>query len=399
MEIDGPAVEKEFRKELNESKKILGELSELTGGINPRSPKQVGEYLYDTLGFDELKDYSGNVSRTDAGGRKTDEATISALKPSTPNQRRFIALFKSYIPIKKRLETLTKLYDCSESKERIYAQFNQSVTATHRLSSSGRKYKVQFQNIDVDFKRLFKARYPGWLMGDADAPQLEVKVAGELGNDEQIKKDIREHWDFHQFTGSIMYRKLLDQVTKKERKDSKPDTFKPIFGGTSGTAAQRRYYRAFQEKYHQLFGTQTGWANQVLLHKELRIPSGLIFYWPDCHLDGDYITHKTEIFNYPIQSFATADIIPITLVYMWYRLRSLGARSFIVNTVHDSIVAEIHPEEKDLWEDIIKQAFTTDVYQYLEKVYNFKFSLPLGVGYTIADRWGEGTEELYELAA
>jgi DNA polymerase I-like protein with 3'-5' exonuclease and polymerase domains len=81
---------------------------------------------------------------------------------------------------------------------------------------------------------------------------------------------------------------------------------------------------------------------------------------------------------------------------MWYRLRSLEARSFIVNTVHDSIVAEIHPDEQDMWRSVIQAAFTTDVYLYLEKVYNFKFSLPLGVGYNIGERWGDGEEKLYE---
>jgi DNA polymerase-1 len=397
MCLDKSEVIKEFRSELEKSRSLLTALAELTGGINPKSPKQVGEYLYDRLGFEELKDWRGETVKTDGGARKTDEDTVSRLSPRTEEQRRFIDLFRSYIPIKKRLETLTKLHDCLEQSGGIlYANYNQAVTATHRLSSNGRKHKVQFQNIDRDFKKLFKPRIKGWQIGDADAPQLEFRVAAYEGKDKVALKDIREHFDVHLYTASIINKKSLEEVTKKQRTEAKPHTFKPVFGGKSGTPDERRYYKAFQKKYHALYAEQTRWTYEVAKNKQLRASSGLIFYWPDCEMKSDgYVTRTTEIFNYKIQSFATADIIPITLAYLWYRLR--GAESCLTKKLHDNIVGEIHPDENKLWEKAVKQAFTTDVFNYLWRVYGVKFNVPLGVSYNLGPRWGMGEETLYEV--
>ena len=86
----------------------MAELHQITGGINPKSPKQVAEFLYDNLKFDELSDYKGNPIRTPSGGRKTDEQTCLALKPRTEAQKAFIGCFARYSPLKKELETLEK---------------------------------------------------------------------------------------------------------------------------------------------------------------------------------------------------------------------------------------------------------------------------------------------------
>lgn len=371
-------------------------LSEITGGINPRSPKQVGEYLYDALGFSETTDYRGNPSRTPAGNRKTDEDTVLALKPSTDDQQKFIGAFRAFSPLKKRFETLTKLNECIKHDAILLASFNQCVTGTHRLSSSGYNYKVQFQNIDRDFKRLFVPRHPGWQMGDSDAPQLEFRVAGDIADDPQALQDIRNKADVHSYTASILLNKAQGAITKSERTAAKSDTFKPLYGGKSGSNSQKKYYAAFQKKYCKIYKTQTKWTYEVLKSKKLRIPSGLILYWPHVEIyDSGYIKGTTEIFNYPIQSFATADIIPITLIYMWYLMRSM--KSFIVNTVHDSIISEICPGEEDKWKEICKRAYTSDVFNYLEKVYKYRFTTPLGVSYNLGEYWGDGKEELFEL--
>jgi hypothetical protein len=68
-----------------------------------------------------------------------------------------------------------------------------------------------------------------------------------------------------------------------------------------------------------------------------------------------------------------------------------------VNTVHDSIISEVAPGEEEVWADAARVAYTSDVYRYIDTVYNYKFSIPLGVTYNLGKYWGDGDELLYEL--
>lgn len=395
MWLDKELVEEEYRKVLNESRTLLAALHEATGGINPKSPKQIGTFLYDVLGFDELTNYKKETVRTPSGARKTDEPTVSALVAKTEQQKEFLKLFRAYSPIKKALETLTKLKACCDAGKPLLFNFNQAVTGTHRLSSNGREFKVQAQNIDREFKRLFTVRDASWSVGDADAPQLEFRVAAHLGKDPVAAQDIRNHFDVHTYTARILLGK--SKINKTERTDAKSSTFKPLYGGTSGTRAQRKYYKEFQIKYKGIYQTQTNWTYNVLKDKSLRTATGLVFYWPNVKLhDNDYISPKTEIFNYPVQSLATADIIPITLIYIWYGIKEADLRSFITNTVHDSISAEIAPGEEEAYSQIIKEAFTTKTFNYLKKVYGIEFSVPLGVAYNFDKHWAQGKNIEYD---
>ena len=396
MYVDREAVKEEFEQCVKDCKRVMGRLADITGGINPKSPKQVGEFLYDNLGFQEPTDYKGEVIRTPAGGRSTNEETILGLRPVNDKQKEFLECFKEFTPLKKRLETLTKLNECANADKILLARFNQCVTASHRLSSSGGKYKVQFQNIDRDLKRLFVPRHEGWSVGDSDAPQLEFRVAAELGQDDVAKADIRENKDVHRYTASVLLKKPESKVTKAERTAAKSRTFAPLYGASSGTPDEKRYNKAFREKYKALNKTQIDWTFEVLKEKKLRIKSGLIFYWPDTEMfESGYIKNTTSIYNYGIQSYATADIIPITLVYLYYRL--LGLDTFIVNTVHDSIICEVAPGEEREWEDAVRDAYTSDVYKYLASIYNHEFSVPLGVSYNLGKYWGDGEEILFVL--
>jgi DNA polymerase I-like protein with 3'-5' exonuclease and polymerase domains len=396
MMLDVNETKLEFEKTVRSCKKAMGRVADLTGGINPKSYKQVGEFLYDHLGFPEPRDFRGEILKTDGGGRRTDEETILGLMPTTEEQQKFVEAFIAYIPLKKRLETVTKLYGCATNEQILLARFNQCVTASHRLSSSGNRRKVQFQNIDRDLKRLFIPRHSGWKIGDSDAPQVEFRVAAELGNDTRAKQDIRDKFDVHTYTAQVLGNKVGRAVTKSERTNAKSHTFKPLYGGMSGTPDEKRYYKAFREKYRELYKTQQGWTFKVLGERQLQIPSGLVFYWPDVEIyEHGYIKGTTEIFNYPIQSFATADIIPITLIYLYYRLKE--HQTFVVNTVHDSIICEVAPGEEEIWEESVKRAYTTDVFNYLKVIYGFDFETPLGVSYNLGVYWGDGKEELFEV--
>ena len=233
-------------------------------------------------------------------------------------------------------------------------------------------------------------------MCEADAPQLEFRVAAFLGQDRQAFEDIENHIDVHRNTASVLLKKAPNRVAKSERTEAKRDTFRPLYGGNSGTEDQKRYFAWFREHYKGINNAQKGWCHTVLKDKKLETAQGLRFYWPDCRIDpaSGYIEHTTEIFNYPVQSLATAEIIPISVVYLWYRLR--GTAATIVNTVHDSVVCEVPPDLREFWVMSIKSAFTTDVYKYLKKVYMIDFNVTLGVGYNCGNYWGDGDEELFE---
>jgi len=108
------------------------------------------------------------------------------------------------------------------------ARFNQTQTATHRLSSSGTDYSCQFQNFPRAYKPVFKARHEGWLVGEGDGAQLEFRVAAHLGRDEVALNDCRTGADIHRFTASVLNNCKEEEVTKEQRQAAKADTFKPL---------------------------------------------------------------------------------------------------------------------------------------------------------------------------
>ena len=284
---------------------------------------------------------------------------------------------------------------CQEADGLLRAVFNQANTRTHRLSSSGLVFKIQFHNLNRKFKPIFRARHDGWLVGEADGAQLEFRAGVHMGRDRQGLYDILHDVDIHRYTASVLNGIAEDAVTKEQRQSAKTDTFKPLYGGRSGTPAQRAYYEAFGKKYNQIDETQRGWTHTVLNTKKLRTEYGLIFYWPGCRMQqSGYILHTTSIYNYPVQGFATAEIIPLGLVCAWHRMRNM--KSFLVNTVHDSIIAELHPAEVDLWHEIAQTCLIHDAYVLLRKLYKIDLTVPLGAGVVIGEHWNQGKEVKYE---
>ena len=103
-----------------------------------------------------------------------------------------------------------------------------------------------------------------------------------------------------------------------------------------------------------------------------------------------YVANSQSVCNYPVQSLATADIIPIAIIYLWHGMRDM--QSFINNTVHDSVGMEVHPDEVDKLRELSVDCFTNKVYTYLHKVYGIYFNVPLGTGFKLGSHWGTGKE-------
>ena len=119
---------------------------------------------------------------------------------------------------------------------------------------------------------------------------------------------------------------------------------------------------------------------------------GMKYYFPGLSVTSSgYVKGQQSVFNYPVQALATAEIIPIALVHFWYRTRDMEL--FIVNSVHDSIICEVPENEIELFGVSVVKALTTDVYEYMDKVYGINFTVPLGVGIKMGTHWSEADQE------
>jgi DNA polymerase-1 len=372
---------------------VLAELEEMTDGQNLSSPQQLADLLYNKFGFEPLrKKVRGKWvdDLTATGGFKTDAATIERLKPKTAEAKRFIEKFREmkgyYNELTKYLRKFNDVVH--ENGGVITAQFNQAATQTHRLSSTGRGNAIQLHNIQRSYKPMFKARKTGWLMAEADGAQLEFRVAAHLARDEQALQDIVDGVDVHQATANII---------GCSRQDAKAHTFKPLYGGMSGTKEEQEYYAWFRDRYKGVTAMQEDWKMEAVNTQKQETEWGLTYFWPGCQVDSNgYTKYSTNICNYPVQAFATAEIIPLALICFWHRLRTSEYRMFLVNTIHDSIIAEVPEEETEAFHALSKQCLIDDVYELCEKLYGVKLTVPLGAGVKMAPHWGEGEEVVYQ---
>lgn len=165
-----------------------------------------------------------------------------------------------------------------------------------------------------------------------------------------------------------------------------------MYGGGRGSPAVEAYCEFFKEKYDGVSSTQRGWALRCADKKQFTTPYGMIFYFPDTQVQkSGYITNSTSIYNFPVQGFATGEIIPIALVYFWHKTRNMKVK--IMVTIHDSVACKVHKDSIEEVTEVAKAAFTTDVYDYLRRVYKYEFRVPLGLGRKVSKFWGDTKEE------
>lgn len=413
-ELDKDKVIDEYDKSIEEFRELEQKLHEITGGINLSSTKQLAVYLYETLGFPIPRDYKGNELRTPGGAIRTDVQTLSKLDAETEDQKTFLALYKRRNKLDALIsKNLSFFYHVVKERGGVfYGVFNQGFTQTHRLSSSGRSilFKAlkrpigaQLQNLPRQYKYLFTAYDPDYLVGEADGAQLEFRVAAEMGNDQVAYNAIVNGEDVHSDTAKVFVDWGIDHPSdphpdfigkdyKSGRQPAKAQTFKPMYGGNGSHPAEKEYCKFFKEKYNGIAGTQHDWCLEVLDKGYQINPYGMRFYWPGTKMSRrGYIDNTTSISNYSVQGFATGEIIPIALVHFWHRSRGLNIT--IWNTIHDSIASRFHRDVEPTYKILSKHCLTTDVYNFLREVYHYEFKVPLGVGVKVAKNWGSATIE------
>lgn len=391
LETVGLCVDKERVDKVHETiykklEELRIEYDKFTGGINRSSPKQVASFVYGELGFDELKDRKGNPIRTEAGQPQTGEAVISQLKATNKRQRRFIELHKAYTEVNTQyVKALKKYKEAADAGDYIYGNFNQTVTDTDRLSSSGAPpYKVQLQNIDRDFKPLFRARYVGWKIVENDQAQLEFRIAALIGRDSAAIRDIVSKVDVHTRTAEY----LTNSGQPTTRQQGKNHTFKPLFGGNSGTRAEQGYYEWFKGLYPDIIGEQEAWITEALrTKKQIFKLTGKIFYWPRCEITkSGYIVNNEAIRNAGIQYLAT-ELVQVSVVLTWHLLKALEFNAFLINTIHDSIIGEVPEQELDRYIELVGYTTVQGVYDYYKKHYDLEFIVPLESEFSVNTHW------------
>lgn len=414
LELDKEKVYAEYARTQEILADLGNQLDEITGGINLGSPKQLADYLYDKLKFDEVKDHRGKKIRTGKNEPSTASTTLAKLVSTTAEQERFLSLYKEYNKVVSLLEKNLDYFKrvCDHRGGRFYGQIRQNSVGTHRLASTGIKDKfevsrkvdkkgketikyiekgIQLQNIPREFKGLFWAENPDYIICSYDSSQVEFRVAVDMGRDKVGYQEITNGVDIHSFTAKV----LTEAGEPTTRQDAKAKTFRPLYGGGSGSKALQDYCEYFKNKYEGISSMQRSWALTCADNKEYTTPYGMTFYFPAEQQRSGYISFTTQIYNFPIQGFATGEIIPLALVYFWHRTRHLRCEIFV--TIHDSIDARVHKDDVESVNEIAIRCLTTDVYEHLSKVYNYKLVTPLGLGIKNGKHWGSGEEVKYDV--
>ncbi|MHA1957327.1 MAG: DNA polymerase [Candidatus Thorarchaeota archaeon] len=263
------------------------------------------------------------------------------------------------------IETFTK------PDGKLHVRLLQHRTATGRFSGADPNMQNMPRGGTFPVKKVFVSRFDGGKIMEADFAQLEFRAAAYLSQDGVAIEEVSTGFDVHAYTAKV----ISDAGQPTSRQDAKAHTFAPLYGATGfgRTPAEAEYYTHFTDKYQGVANWHTRLAKEAVTTHMITTPSGRQFYFPNVtRRQNGTVTNFTQIKNYPVQSFATADIVPLTLLYIDKQLENM--HSCIVNTVHDSIVIDIHPDEEQRVIDIINETNNS-----LTDLVNTKFKIQLNV--------------------
>ena len=324
--------------------------------FNIASPRQVGEILFGKMKIVE------KPKKTKTGQYVTSEEVLQQLR----GKSEIVGKILEHRGLKKLLGTyvdaLPKLVNPRTGH--IHTSFNQTVTATGRLSSSD----PNLQNIPVrgeDGKEIRKAFVPeeGCLFFSADYSQIELRVMAHLSGDENMREAFREGHDIHAATAAKIYHETIDTVTRDQRTKAKRANFGIIYGITVFGLAERLdisrkeatelidgYFATFPRvadymEQAKAAAREKGYA-ETLMHRRR--------YLPDISSHNATVRGFAErnAINAPIQGTA-ADIIKIAMVRIYERFRREGLRSKMILQVHDELNFSVYPDEKERVERIV----------------------------------------------
>lgn len=390
MERNGVRIDTEALKETSRHftlrmKQIEEEVYQLAGTeFNIASPKQVGEVLFDRLKIVE------KAKKTKTGQYVTSEEVLESLR----GKHEVVGKILEYRGLKKLLGTYIDALPQLINPEtgRIHTSFNQTVTATGRLSSSN----PNLQNIPIrneDGKEIRKAFIPddGCIFFSADYSQIELRIMAHLSGDPHMIEAFQKGQDIHAATASKIYKVPLEEVTREQRSKAKTANFGIIYGiSVFGLAERlnvdRKEAKELIDGYFENYPHVKEYMDESIRIARERGYIETIFkrkrYLPDINSRNAVVRGYAErnAINAPIQGSA-ADIIKVAMVRIYQRFLKEGIQSKMILQVHDELNFSVLPEEQEK----VKQI----VIEEMESAYKMKAPLLADSG------WGQNWLEAH----
>ena len=362
MEQAGVRVDVEMLKRAEEQ--LSKELATLEQGIytaagmtfNVNSPKQVGEVLFDQLKLD------AKAKKSKTGQYSTSEEVLLGLK----GKHEVVGMILEYRELKKLISTYISALPTYINPEtgKIHTTYNQTVTATGRLSSSN----PNLQNLPIRSERgqlIRQAVIPdeGCLFLSADYSQIELRLMAHFSQDPHMVEAFRSGQDVHAATAAKIFGVSIEEVTKDQRRQAKTANFGIIYGISAFGLAQqldcsRSEAKALIDGYFAAF---PGVIDYIERQKELARQQGYAVtlfgrkrYLPDIVSHNATVRSFAErnAVNSPIQGTA-ADIIKMAMVGISNRLKSEGLQAKMIMQVHDELNFNVPVNEVDRVKEIV----------------------------------------------
>ena len=321
-------------------------------------------------------------------GFKTDRLTLNKIAGEAEGEfREFIDAILRHNAISTYLNTFVEgLQNFTNDNGLLHPKFMQAVTATGRLSSRDPNFQNQPRGGTFPIRKVIQSRFKGGQILEVDFAQLEFRTAVFLAQDKQGMEDIKNKIDVHQYTANII---------GVSRQDAKAHTFKPLYGGTTGTDDEKKYYKKFAEKYADITKWHEELQTHAITYKRIKLPTGREYSFPYAErMPWGGSSYGTQIKNYPVQGFATADIVPLACIKIYELMKEQKVKSLLINTVHDSIVADVYPGEETVMSKIFRQG-TASVVPALKEYYGINFNIPLDTEVKMGYDWLNMKEDKY----
>ena len=385
MEQNGIRVEADALKQYGDQ--LAGKIAELEKEIyeeagetfNINSPKQLGVVL-----FENMKLPGGRKTKT---GYSTAADVLEKLAPEHPVVAKILE-YRQYTKLKSTYAD--GLANYIQDDGRIHGKFNQTSTATGRISST----EPNLQNIPVrmELGRLIRKVFipeEGYRFVDADYSQIELRVLAHCSGDEHLIQAYKEQSDIHRITASQVFHIPFDEVTPQQRRNAKAVNFGIVYGISSfGLSQDLSITRKEAAKYiDDYFATYPGiktFLDHAVTHAKEEGYVVTLFgrRRPVPELSSSNFMQRSfgerVAMNSPIQG-AAADIIKIAMIRVNQRLKDQKMKSRLVLQVHDELLIEAYEPELDEVQNILKE----------EMEHAAELKVPLEIDMHTGDNWYE----------
>lgn len=270
-----------------------------------------------------------------------------------------------------------------EDSKLLHVSLTQHITSTGRFSGRNPNMQNMPRGGTFPVKKAFISRWEGGSIVEADFAQLEFRMAAFLSGDVLAAQEVKTGFDVHSYTAKV----ITDAGQPTSRQEAKAHTFAPLYGATGHgrTKAEAAYYHHFIEKYEGIAAWHKNLGDEAIRFNKITTPSGRQYAFPDVYRRRNgSVSDFTRIKNYPVQGFATGDVVPVVLLELERRLKPY--QSCIINSVHDSIVFDVHPAETEEVLQIIKDV-DAELVQLISTAYDVYLNVPMLLEAKIGPNW------------